>query len=806
MNSPVTIPSRRGPRLWPRKIGWKIVLIGLIVIVLLAAGGFGYGIWTLYRNLPVTQGTLALQGLQGEVTVYRDQNGVPHIEAQNLHDLFVAQGFVTAQARMFQMDLSRRQASGTLSEIVGKATLSQDKFFRTLGLRRWAKKSLPAYSEKAKRILQWYADGVNDYIKRAEKTGTLPVGFRILGYKPEPWTPVDSLTIGKYMAYDLGGHWEGQAFRSYLLKNFPEKKAKALFPSYPDNAPTIIQAVKTSSVNIKNSFAEAVTPNPLNGSNNWVVSGKKTASGKPYLANDPHLGLATPSIWYETNLIAPGINVSGVTFAGAPGIIIGHNQYVAWGVTNVGPDVQDLYIEKRNPHHPNEFLYKGKWYKAKVIHEKIHVKGGKTIPYEVTVTRHGPVVSEFAHHKQPNTALALKWTALQPTTELEAVLKFMSAKNWQDFKTALTYFQAPAQNFVFASKDGMIAYRANGLIPIRKNGDSLLPVPGWRDKYEWTGYIPWDKLPTVVNPKEGFISTANNKVTPDGYPYHISNIWAEPYRAERIRHVLSSKQQFTIQDMKNLQFDHKNLKAKEFLPVLLPELKKADGSLRPIDKKVITMLKNWNRVDNKNLGAPLAFNLWMREIDDVLFDGKIDFQMMDLFKNKTQVTDHLIRKAAKGNPGPWMQEAGGFANVAYKSFKKAVDRAVRLQGDNPEKWQWGKFHKVPFHHPLSAVKPLNLLFDPPSHPVSGSSVTVAAASWNTKTGEVDHGPAWRTIIDMSNPSRSWNVVTPGESGHVLSPWYDDQIEDWVNGRYHVTSTDPDAFQADSRRLVLKPAS
>ncbi|HEX6923391.1 MAG TPA: penicillin acylase family protein [Bacillales bacterium] len=804
MGSPVTIPSKRGPRLWPVKKRWKIALSTLIVILLLAVAGVIYGYWTLQKKLPVTEGTLTLSGLREPVEIYRDKHGVPHIEAANMHDMFMAQGFVTAQARMFQMDLSRRQASGRLSEVVGEATVEQDKFFRTLGLRRWAKKSLAAYSEHAKDVLKWYAEGVNAYITHAEKNDTLPVEFLILGYQPEPWTPVDSLTVGKYMAYTLGGHWEGQAFRYYLLQNFPKEKAMALFPAYPNDAPTILQAIREDPLDIEKSFAAAVTPNPFNGSNNWVVSGEKTASGKPYLANDPHLGLATPSIWYEMNLRSPKVNVSGVIFAGVPGIIVGHNQHIAWGVTNVGPDVQDLYIEKRNPDNPNEFLYKGKWYEAKVISEDIHVKGGETIPFEVTVTRHGPVVSEFAHDDTPKTAFALKWTALQPTTELEAVLKFMKAKDWDDFKEALTYFQVPAQNFVFASEKGKIAYRANGLIPIRKNGHSLLPVPGWTDKYEWSGFIPWNELPTAVNPDEGFIATANNKVAPDDYPYHISNIWAEPYRIERIRHVLSSQNTFTVKDMKDLQFDHKNLRAKEFLPVLLPELKKADGELRNIDLKVIEMLKDWNRVDEKGSGAPLVFNLWMRNFDDVLFEDQISPDLMDLFKNKVTVVDHLIRKAAKGNAGPWMRDNGGFADVVYNSFERAVDRAVQVQGEEPAEWRWGEFHQVPFHHPLSAVQPLNLLFDPDANPVSGSCVTVAAACWDTKTGEVDHGPAWRTVIDMANPEKSWNVVAPGQSGHILSRWYDNQIDEWVHGRYHMTTTEPSDYHPRSSKLVLKP--
>jgi penicillin G amidase len=433
-----------------------VVLLAIVLILALTAYLF------IRKSLPVTEGKISVSGLQNKVTVNRDQNGVPHIEAKNLHDLYLAQGFVTAQDRMFQMDLSRRQASGELSEVIGTATVDKDKFFRTLGLRRAAESSYQNYSTQAKQVLQWYADGVNAYIKEAKKNGTLPVEFTLAGNTPKEWTPIDSLTIGKYMAFDLGGHWEGQAFRYYLLQNFSEEKALDLFPSYPKEAPTIIEALKDTKLDISKSFASAVIPNQWNGSNNWVVSGSKTQSGFPYLANDPHLGLATPSIWYESDLKAPGMNVNGVIFAGVPGIIVGRNDQIAWGVTNVGPDVQDLYIEKRNPNSPTQFEYNGKWEQAQVIHEPIKVKDKKTIAYDVVVTRHGPIISDFAYDKKQDTALALRWTALDPSTELEAVMKFDTAKNWDEFKQALTYFKTPAQNFVFASKDGTIAYRQMG--------------------------------------------------------------------------------------------------------------------------------------------------------------------------------------------------------------------------------------------------------------------------------------------------------------------------------------------------------
>jgi penicillin amidase len=394
--------------------------------------------WMIQKSLPALEGEVVLEDLQGEVNVWRDKHGVPHIEAEHLQDLYVAQGYVTAQDRLFQMDLSRRKASGQLSEVIGEATIETDKFFRTLGLRRAAELSFDSYSEEAKEMLASYAKGVNTYIQESIEENKLPIEFTLIGYEPRKWDVIDSLAIGKYMAYDLGGHWEGQAFRYYLAQNFSEKEALDLFPTYPENGPSIIQALRDHSLDIADSFASAVIPHQFNGSNNWVVSGDKTVSGTPLLADDPHLGLGTPAIWYQTHLRSSEVNVSGVIFAGVPGIIVGHNERIAWGVTNVGPDVQDLYIEKRNPQNSTEFEYMGQWEPAQVINEEIKVKDQDPLQHEVLITRHGPIMSEFAHNDKPDTALSMRWTALDATTELEAVLNMNKAKDWEDFKDALT--------------------------------------------------------------------------------------------------------------------------------------------------------------------------------------------------------------------------------------------------------------------------------------------------------------------------------------------------------------------------------
>ncbi|NDI36901.1 penicillin acylase family protein [Chengkuizengella sediminis] len=781
-----------------RRIVFFSVSFFIVLFFVLIAAAYFY----LLGNKPQTNGEIAVSGLQEEVSVYRDEWGVPHIEANNLNDLFFAQGYVTAQERIFQMDMIRRQASGHLSEVIGEKTIEKDKFFRAIGLHRVSKETWEILSEETQQILVNYAKGVNVYIEEAMENGDLPIEFQLMGYKPEKWTVFDSILVGKYMAYDLGGYWEAQAFRYYLAQNFSDEHTLDLFPSYPEGGATVIQALRDQPLDIKDRFASVPSPNELNGSNNWVLSGQKTESGFPYLANDPHLGLATPSIWLETHLTSPDFEVSGVIVPGAPGVILGRNQHIAWGITNVGPDVQDLYIERRNPDNEYEFEYKGKWEQAEIIEEPISVKGKDMIDYQVIETRHGPIISEFAHDEQSDTALALKWTALEPSPELDVVLKFGRAKDWGEFKEALTYFYAPASNFVFASKDGDIAYRANGLIPIRKNGESLVPVPGWTGEYEWEGYIPWEELPTIVNPEEGFISTANNKIVTDDYPYHLSNIWAQPYRQQRIRDVLLNKDQFSIEEMKRLQLDIKNLYAEEFVPIFVSLLKNKE--LRSIDQQVMEKMIGWNFEDEKDLAEPLVFHFWMEEIKNVLFEEKIDDEMLKLFKGKSQVVDELIRKAYTGKPGPWITDAGGLEDVVSTALKRSVDRAVELQGKDMNKWTWGDYHQILFSHPLAAIKPLNLLFNSSALPVSGSDITVGAASWKSETGEVNHGASWRTVMDLANMSESYSVVGPGQSGHVMSENYHDQMDDWAEGGYHVTSTDPVKYRKHADLLLLKP--
>lgn len=779
---------------WNKK---KIISIILGVLIVLVVGVIIFINSYINRSLPQLEGNVNLPILKEEVTVITDDSGVPHIQAKNDHDLYIAQGYVQAQNRMFQMELSRRQASGTLSEVVGEKAIDQDKYFRTLGLRRAAEDSYDLYSDEAKDVLNYFSDGINAYINEATKNDSLPVEFTLLGSEPDEWTPLDSLTIGKYMAFDLGGHWERQAFNYFLINNFSEDKALELFPEYPEEKPNII---KDTEIDIASSFENAVIPHEFNGSNDWVVSGDKTESGMPLLADDPHLGLATPSIWLQMVLETDDLNVNGVIFAGVPGIILGHNDDVAWGVTNVGPDVQQLYMEKRNPDDKHEFLFEDKWEKAEVIDEPIKVKNEDTLDYQVVETRHGPVVSEFAEDSGADDVLSLRWTALDATTELEAILDFNRAANWKEFETALEKFLAPAQNFVFAGKDGTIAYKANGNIPIYESGDdALLPLEGWEKENEWGDFIPFDELPKVVNPDKRYIATANNKVVGDDYPYHISNVWAQPYRFERITEVLEASDELTLGDMKDLQMDITNLQAREFVPTFADIL--SDVDLTDNERKALDNLVDWDFKDDKESAEPLVFHHMMDNIDALIYQDDIPENMMDLFTAKGHTTDQLIRKSYNGEESIWIEEVGGLEEVIHQSLTKTLTMLTDDYGKDMDKWAWGDYHKVQFHHPLSSVNPiLAFILDDKPIPVGGSAVTPFAAAYSSDTGEVNHGASWRFIIDTEDMMSSYHIVGPGQFGHFKSKWYHDQMDDWVEGNFHKTNFN----ESEGLELILQP--
>lgn len=841
-------PRRRSKQQRPRR--WQRVLVGAVVtlaVLIVAAGGGVYAV--LRRSLPQTHGELKLAGLQAPVSVYRDERGVPHIVASNEHDLYMAQGYVTAQDRLFQMDLFRRLVSGRLSEAFGAAMIENDKYLRTLMLHRSAEQSLLAHPPEVIAALEAYAAGVNAYIEQAAARKRLPPEFVLLGYTPEPWEPVHTVGIAKMMAMDLGGNWETEVWRVLAGAKVGGERIAELWPQYPADAPVIVATGEAPGPDAGADLAAAperglggmladvlAEPGLLAaasalqpyvtggsradiGSNNWVVSGARTQTGKPLLANDPHLGIQMPAIWYQTHLSIPAedFDVIGVTFAGAPGIVIGHNRHIAWGVTNVGPDVQDLYIERPHPDDPYQFEYMGKYEQATVYREEIRVKGqDEPVIHEVIVTRHGPIISDVAgsEDNRPESRLALRWTAHDPSADLAAFLYINRATNWQEFRDALRHFTVPAQNFVFAGADGTIGYRAQGHVPIRRNGDGMLPVPGWTDEYEWEGFIPFDSLPESVNPPAGYIATANNKVVGDDYPYFLGNDWASPYRAARIVEVLDAASGVTAADMITLQTDVANLQARLLLPVLLPaaEAGLAAGAGLPAGtdgipaaetvQAALQQLQQWDQQDRADSTGAALWHAWYAAIVQELFLEDLGEDLFRQMPLQRQVTDQLILDAADGRVSSWFGERG-LEGVAVT----ALQRAVAALGDGWANVKWGDLHQVRFDHPLGQVAILQKLFSTKPYPVGGSGVAVLATGNNMRqigAFPVTSGPVWRQVVDLADPAgNAWDLNGAGQSGHPLSPHHHDQAEAWTAGEYARKWMDSSAF-AGMRELRLVP--
>ncbi|MCR8969059.1 penicillin acylase family protein [Facklamia sp. 7083-14-GEN3] len=773
---------------------FKRISIGLVLIITLALA-FLYV--TARSSMAKLDGDLQLAGLTEEVVVTRDEVGIPTITAKNDQDLYFAQGFVQAQDRLFQMDMARRQASGRLSEVVGEAAIENDKKFLLFDLRQAAERSLKAYSEESMDVIEAYTAGVNQYIDYAKEHNTLPYEFKILGYQPEEWTVVDSLTIGKYMAYDLGGHFDYQAFNNWVLNDLGEEiftELNEAAVAEDEDIEEIIAINKQYQIGVNEEMAALELPDVYNGSNNWVLAGDKTKSGQPILADDPHLGLSTPSVWYQMVLKSPTQSVSGVIFAGIPGIILGNNEDIAWGVTNYGPDVQDLYIEKRNPNAPSQFELDGEYYPAEVVNHQIKVKGQDPIDYKIEYSKNGIIVDDLVKIKNPNTSVSMRWTAHEASNELDAILTLNKASNWEEFEEGLLNFKTPAQNFVYADKEGNIAMKSNGNIPIRKKGNGILLVPGYDSGFGWDGYIDFDQLPREVNPEKGYLATANVQ-TDNELDYHTSNIYAEPYRMNRIDQILSQDKQFTVQDMKDLQMDIQNLAAEEFLTNFLDNM---DTSI--IDANILKELEDWDRKDSKDSLAALVFNKWLYKTQSYLFENVMSEEAFEFMKYKDHYAHNILRKVFDGQESQLVERLGGIQTVLENSYKETIEALKEKQGDNPANWKWGQSHKLYFKHPLAGASPiLDRFFSPEKVEVSGSKYTVMAAR-EDEEDSVNHGASWRFVYDVSS-GLGEHIVAPGQSGHFMSDYYQNQVDHWIEGEY--TEVDLQAIQVD-HTLTLQP--
>ncbi|HLW85729.1 MAG TPA: penicillin acylase family protein [Candidatus Sulfotelmatobacter sp.] len=810
----------------------RILFWLLWVIVAIIAGTVGYAYLVVRSALPQLDGRLQVSGLSAPVTVTRDAHGVPAIEAKTLEDLFFAQGYVTAQDRLWQMDVMRRFGSGELSEILGEDTLKIDREQRILGLRAAAKKTLEINNPRDRGYFEAYARGVNAYI--GIHGDRLPIEFRILKYAPKPWQPEDSVVIANQMVKDLNYHYFYEALdrEKILAKLGPELTADLYVNrSWHDRPPTVIREDLNEPTNDNsngdqdedddsdddsgpdNSVTQQRTPAmavrsteealPVDGSNDWVVSGAHTTTGKPLLSNDMHLGHQMPNLWYEAHLHAGTFNVAGVTLPGMPYVIVGHNQRIAWGFTNVGPTVTDLYIENFNPQ--GAYQTPQGWAQPEHRAEVIHVKGKPDVTIDVKITRHGPVITDLVPAE--TRPLALRWTLYDglriPFFDVNA------AQNWDEFQHAFSLLDAPGQNVVYADVEGNIGYHTTGKIPIRAAGDGSLPVNGADNAHEWTGFIPFEKLPGVYNPASGIIATANGRITPDDYPHSISMEWEAPWRTARIYHVLESGRKFSPADMLGLQTD---IHSEADLFVAERFVYAVDHAAKPSvrAKQAADLMRNWDGRMLASSAAPTIAAMSTWHLRRLLLEPKLGSVPEDSNMAASK------KEALSWQTYSWQQRSVWLENILlhhpkrwlpekYPNYEELLTAAVEAAVSNPDapkelaSWRWGSFNALEIQHPvLGKIPVIKRWSGPGAQEQSGSGYTVKAVTRH-------HGPSERFTANLADLDQSTLNVVTGQGGNFLSPYYMDQWKAWYEGTTFLLPFSPQAVEAaKAHKLVLEP--
>lgn len=751
-------------------------------------------------HLPKTSGDIKLPGVNHNVETYFDNWGVPHIYAEDIHDVLFAQGYLHAGERLFQMDYNRRLVAGRLSEVMGQVCVPVDRWMRTLGLRRAAIEGLPRLLPETISYLEAYAAGVNAVISN----GRLPFEFSLLRYEPEPWQPLDSADWMKMMAWTLSVNWESELLRARLVERLGAEKAAQLEPPYYDRWPYIVPpgvdySAIADEIFLRQDYSRRFTGPTAGfgvGSNNWVIGGSRTASGKPLLANDMHLKMGIPAIWYENHLSAKDYQVTGVSFPGMPGVIAGHNGHVAWGFTNGFPDVQDLYIEhiRRAESGGVQYEYKGEWLDAVVLNETIQVYRGESVNEEVIITRHGPIINNLAPDLAGEQPLAMRWTALEPDRMLDGIAAMNRARNCIEFREALRYWMAPVQNTVYADTDGNIGYSYPGKVPIRNNWDGRLPVPGWSGEYEWDGYIPFEKLPHLYNPPQGYVASANNRVVDDNFPYFISADYCLADRAQRIVEMIEKAGQIDPATIKNMHFDQICPSAVT-IGKYLSDLQTKDPEL----SKVVALFNNWDghlAADSPQAALYESFvpHMIKATLSNTLGDlterylgrgptpGLADTSMLS-----ERAMEWLQKTLAEPN-SPWFDQGHGETrdDMMRLALRQTVDFLKEKMGSEPEKWAWGKFHRLRFAHTLAKTAPLIRLYNRGPYPLGGDYNTVWATGASYYELEDDYltSAPFRFIADLSDLNHSYGLLSPGQAGNPVSPHYDDQIDAWFKQGYH----------------------
>ncbi len=713
----------------------KIVRIVNTAVALALAGVLALFYWYGWRPLAQRSGTVE-GGVGAPVTVRFDTLGVPHISAASEEDALFVQGYVTAQDRLWQMDALRRYAGGDLAEILGAAGLESDRESRRLRLRRIAEQAYTALAPAERAILASYARGVNQFL--ATQGDHLPLEFTLLGYQPRPWSAVDCILITLHMFRTLTTTWRDEIVKRAMLAEGDAGKVNFLFPlrAGGDTQP---------------------------GSNAWVLAGSRTASGKPILSNDMHLEYSLPGIWYMAHLRAPGLDVAGVTIPGVPGVVVGHNQRIAWGITNLQGDVQDLYLETLDDR-TGRYLYRGQVEQARAEREIIRIKGQPASEVTLWVTRHGPIF--IAEGKE---RMALRWTAAEPGILQFPLLEIDRAQNWQQFTTALARWGGPGSNFVYADVDGNIGYHAAGKLPIRRGYAGDVPVDGSTGDRDWDGFIPFDRLPTVFNPPGGIIATANQNPFPTDYPYPVNGNFAAPYRVRQIRDLLAAHNGWRAPDLLAVQKDVYSSQFRFLAGQIVAAYEKRQGHNATLETAV-ALLRAWNGQMDQRQAAPLLIALIYLHVRTAVAEnaapGKGDSYQ---FPMASWAVEELLRRRPEG----WFRD---YDEMLLRALADAVEEGTRMQGRNMQHWQYGAYLKVEIRHPVfDHIPVIGKYFDIGPVAMSGGSTTVKQTTQRL-------APSMRMNADLADWDRSLLNIPIGQSGQPLSSHYKDEWPAYYDAR------------------------
>ena len=773
------------------KRGKKILIILFFIIFILSVAAYFFVNYIKSSGLPDYNKEVVIKGLKDKVTVYRDAYGIPHVIAQNEDDLYKVTGYISAQDRMWQMDLLRRVTQGRLSEIFGKDMVETDVILRSLRMPEKSDMVLNIISPEMLRALQSYADGVNQYIDE----DNLSFEFKVLGYKPEKWSPKQSLNLIGYMAWNLEMGWGTESIMYKMRNAVGEEKFKELLPDmslqktfvYPDVNNNLKLEDSALTANLKK--IEKLAPSIFRASNNWVVSGKKSTTGKPIFSNDMHLGLMIPGIWSQIHQQVKGkLDVTGVILPGQPFVIAGHNADIAWGMTNVMLDGADFYIETVNPENPNQYKYNGEWKDMIVKKEEIKISGeDNPVEKEIRYTHRGPVISGFKDIKDKT--VSMHWIGNMESNELRSVYLLNRAKNWEEFRDACSSFKSVSQNIAYADKDGNIGLQCCAGIPERK-APGYLFFPGDTSEYDWNKFVPFDSLPYTYNPECGYVFSANNRTIGNDFPYYVSEWFDLPNRANRIKQMLTAKDKLSIDDFKKMQNDQHSVMVDEMKPVILKYLNEM-SDLSPEELKAVKLLEDWDNVYSKDKIAPLIFeefylvlakNIIKDETGEKLFK---EFQKMDL------LTNYLINNIIKEDGSSWCDDINTdkietLNDMVQKSFKDLIPEFKKRTGKMITETKWGDIHKLKLQHPLGKNGMLNFAFNLTRLPaVGGSYHTVSPYSYDFKDPYLaNHGASERHIYNLDDLDNSLSIIPTGVSDIPSSKYFCDQTDMYIKGEYH----------------------